>query len=188
MNNLDMMIEPNNNDNKKIRYKKASPRKIIRPSSPCDSYFLKYKNETTGTIIYNFIKDKFIFKPNKNYKGIEPFPITRLKNIEDITDDMWDEFIRIWISERTIQECRPEVNSILKELKLNHYNEWDICRKNLAMSIEDYFWITKDNSLDYKDFNIRYCALNGKEPKYKAPFPIEKYPNYLEKRKYINFY
>ncbi|EQK93401.1 hypothetical protein QEG_0555, partial [Clostridioides difficile CD127] len=51
----------------------------------------------------------------------------------------WDEFIRIWIEERVIQECRLEVNSILKKFKLGYYYVWNICRSNLAISIEDFF-------------------------------------------------
>ncbi|HBG0990529.1 TPA: hypothetical protein KPG15_003249, partial [Clostridioides difficile] len=51
----------------------------------------------------------------------------------------WDEFIRIWIEERVIQECRLEVNSILKKFKFRYYDAWNICRNNLAISIEDFF-------------------------------------------------
>ncbi|HBG5350128.1 TPA: hypothetical protein KQG32_003069 [Clostridioides difficile] len=146
-----------------------------------DLYFLKYKNDTAGILIYNIINDKFSFKKNKNYKGMNPFPITNI--FKNLDSDKWDEFIRIWIEERVIQECRPEVSSILKEFKLGYYDVWDICRSNLAMSVEDFFWITKDNTLRYEDFNIRYCTLNNITPVYKPPFPIVRYPSYFEREK-----
>ncbi|HBE9015934.1 TPA: hypothetical protein KM851_003710, partial [Clostridioides difficile] len=48
-----------------------------------DLYFLKYKNDTAGILIYNIINDKFSFKQNKNYKGMNPFPITNIfKNLD----------------------------------------------------------------------------------------------------------
>ncbi|MCP8339904.1 hypothetical protein NMG03_12440, partial [Clostridioides difficile] len=71
------------------------------------------------------------------HKGINPFPITNI--LKNLDSNKWDEFIRIWIEERVIQECRLEVNSILKKFKFGHYDVWNICRSNLAISIEDFF-------------------------------------------------
>lgn len=144
-----------------------------------DMYYLMYKNSVAGILSYDFISDKFSFESDKNYKEMVPFPVVLIYSDEQLKDK-WDSIIRNWIDDRVIQKNRPETKDILKHLGLSYYNQWDICRKNLAMSVEDFFWISKSKELDYKSINVRYNLLNGTEATLQAPFPIIHYPNKID--------
>lgn len=144
-----------------------------------DMYYLMYKNSVAGILSYDFISDKFSFESNKDYKEMVPFPIVLIYSDEQLKDK-WDSIIRNWIEDRVIQKNRPETKDILKHLGLSHYNQWDICRKNLAISVEDFFWISKSTELKYEDVSVRYNLLNGTEALYQAPFPMVTYPNKID--------
>lgn len=144
-----------------------------------DKYTMMYKNKIVGTLAYDYINHKFSFDFNKDYDDTPPYPLVRWG--ESIKDKQVEEKDIIdWLTDRVIQECRPEVKDILKKLNLYDYDVWDIVRRNLGMSGDDYFWITKDTSLDYKTFNTRYIFYNDIVPKLKPPFPMMKYPKYFE--------
>lgn len=140
-----------------------------------DSYYLKYKDSETGILEYDILNDKYSFVANNEYDGMPPFPIIMINR--EIDDIQWDFVIRNWIDDRVIQENRPEVKEILKYLNLCYYDKWDICRRNLARSVEDHFWITKDNNIDYRNVSFRYSLLEGSDSEYQAPFSMISYPS-----------
>lgn len=144
-----------------------------------DKYYLMCKDKLTGILSYDFSKDKFSFEEDSEYKGMHPFPAIKFGEVKDKSNP-WDELIKDWVDDRVIQENRPDCRDVLEYFNLSYYNKWDICRKNSGMSIDDYFWLTKDLSIDYEDINIRYCAINCIKPKYLAPFPIIKYPSLID--------
>lgn len=140
---------------------------------------MMYKDKIVGILAYDYINQKFSFEFDKGYDDTPPYPLVRWG--ESMTGKKVEEKDIIdWLSDRVIQECRPEVKDILKKLNLYDYDVWDIVRRNYGMSGDDYFWITKDISLDYKTFNTRYCFYNDIKPTIAPPFNMIKYPKYFE--------
>lgn len=144
-----------------------------------DEYTMMYKNKVVGILAYDYVNHKFSFEFKKEYNDTPPYPLVRwgecMSNKIVVEKDIID-----WLSDRVIQECRPEVKDILSKLNLYEYDIWDIARRNYGMSGDDYFWLNKDTSLDYRTFNTRYCFYNDITPTKVPPFLIMKYPKYFE--------
>lgn len=145
-----------------------------------DVYTLMYKDKIVGELCYDYVYQKFSFTFNEDYDDLPPYPLVRWG--ESMKDKVVSEqAILDWLEDRVIMKCRPEVKEILEWLKLYEYDVWDIARRNSGMSVDDFFWLTKDTTLDYKTFNTRYCRKNGIDPVLLPPFPIMKYPTYFER-------
>lgn len=55
---------------------------------------------------------------------------------------------------------RDAVDHLLDKMGLSIYNPWLILKKNMAMSLEDYWWM-RANDEKYEEFHIRYLIENN---------------------------
>lgn len=125
-----------------------------------ENYTLMYKNIEVGNISYNQDKDEFSFKLNEEIKDTKYLPPI----LYDYTNLSLDykpthENILWWIEDRIMPPERDAIDHILDKMGLSIYNPWTILKENKGMSLEDYWWIRKDNE-KYEQCHIRYLLEN----------------------------
>lgn len=125
-----------------------------------ENYTLMYKNIEVGNISYNQDKDEFSFKLNEEIKDTKYLPPI----LYDYTNLSLDykpthENILLWIEDRIMPPERDAIDHILDKMGLSIYNPWTILKENKGMTLEDYWWIRKDNE-KYEQCYIRYLLEN----------------------------
>ncbi|WP_270942797.1 hypothetical protein [Romboutsia lituseburensis] len=125
-----------------------------------ENYTLMYKNIEVGNISYNQDKDEFSFKLNEEIKDTKYLPPI----LYDYTNLSLDykpthENILLWIEDRIMPPERDAIDHILDKMGLSIYNPWTILKENKGMTLEDYWWIRKDNE-KYEQCHIRYLLEN----------------------------
>ncbi|CEH33405.1 hypothetical protein [Romboutsia lituseburensis] len=125
-----------------------------------ENYTLMYKNIEVGNISYNQDKDQFSFKLNEEIKDTKYLPPI----LYDYTNLSLDykpthENILWWIEDRIMPPERDAIDHILDKMGLSIYNPWTILKENKGMTLEDYWWIRKDNE-KYEQCHIRYLLEN----------------------------
>lgn len=125
-----------------------------------ENYTLMYKNIEVGNISYNQDKDEFSFKLNEEIKDTKYLPPI----LYDYTNLSLDykpthENILLWIEDRIMPPERDAIDHILDKMGLSIYNPWTIVKENKGMTLEDYWWIRKDNE-KYEQCHIRYLLEN----------------------------
>lgn len=125
-----------------------------------ENYTLMYKNIEVGNISYNQDKDEFSFKLNEEIKDTKYLPPI----LYDYTNLSLDykpthENILWWIEDRIMPPERDAIDHILDKMGLSIYNPWTIVKENKGMTLEDYWWIRKDNE-KYEQCHIRYLLEN----------------------------
>lgn len=125
-----------------------------------ENYTLMYKNIEVGNISYNQDKDEFSFKLNEEIKDTKYLPPI----LYDYTNLSLDykpthENILWWIEDRIMPPERDAIDHILDKMGLSIYNPWTILKENKGMTLEDYWWIRKDNE-KYEQCHIRYLLEN----------------------------
>lgn len=125
-----------------------------------ENYTLMYKNIEVGNISYNQDKDEFSFKLNEEIKDTKYLPPI----LYDYTNLSLDykpthENILLWIEDRIMPPERDAIDHILDKMGLSIYNPWTILKENKGMTLEDYWWIRKDNE-EYEQCHIRYLLEN----------------------------
>lgn len=63
---------------------------------------------------------------------------------------------------------RDAVDHILDKMGLPLYNPWMICKANMGMSLEDYWWIRNGDEV-YEQCHIRYLIESGKKTYFGRP-------------------
>lgn len=125
-----------------------------------ENYTLMYKNIEVGNISYNQDKDEFSFELNEEIKDTKYLPPI----LYDYTNLSLDykpthENILLWIEDRIMPPERDAIDHILDKMGLSIYNPWTILKENKGMTLEDYWWIRKDNE-KYEQCHIRYLLEN----------------------------
>lgn len=125
-----------------------------------ENYTLMFKNIEVGIISYNQDKDEFSFRLNEDIKDTKYLPPI----LYDYTNLSLDykpthENILWWIEDRIMPPERDALNHILNKMGLSIYNPWTILKDNKGMTLEDYWWIRKDNE-KYEECHIRYLLEN----------------------------
>lgn len=125
-----------------------------------ENYTLMFKNIEVGIISYNQDKDEFSFTLNEDIKDTKYLPPI----LYDYTNLSLDykpthENILWWIEDRIMPPERDALNHILNKMGLSIYNPWTILKDNKGMTLEDYWWIRKDNE-KYEECHIRYLLEN----------------------------
>lgn len=125
-----------------------------------ENYTLMYKNIEVGNISYNQDKDEFSFKLNEEIKDTKYLPPI-LYDYTNLSLDYKPTHKNIlwWIEDRIMPPERDAIDHILDKMGLSIYNPWTILKENKGMTLEDYWWIRKDNE-KYEQCHIRYLLEN----------------------------
>lgn len=134
-----------------------------------ERFTLMHKNREVGTITYDTEKDLFSFELNKDINNVKFLPPI----LYDYTDLKLDykpshQNVLWWIEDRVMPQNRDGVDFLLDKIGLSFYDAWNICKKNMGMSMEDYWWLRKDNEI-YEEVHIRYLIESGKKTNWGRP-------------------
>lgn len=132
-----------------------------------ERYFLKEKEITLGEIVREDGRFSFlIHKPDPSDPSIDKstgyYPIwfypcefyllgRRNLNYKVSHEDIVDFF-----DNRAMDKNRVAIDEYLYSLGLTEWDGWEICKRTKAINFEDFYWITQDESEDYRNVLARY--------------------------------
>lgn len=127
-------------------------------------FYLRHKD----TIIGYFVEREDVeYKPIRStamtLKGGLGYPLglypldrhsKKLLPVIDYTPTRED--IELWLSERVFPPDREGAWYLLEQIGLSEYDRWEIAKKTMATSYNDYYWMSENPDDNYEDISPRF--------------------------------
>jgi len=147
-----------------------------------EKYYLRYKDTVIG--YFEEEKDTLDFTPTADSSLVPNdlgyplglFPaIEKRANLKPNKSHLVDRAdINRWLSDRVFPKDRQGAHTLLRGMKLNSYDMWEIAKKTKAISFNDFYWIS--DSLEDKYDSVHPRAKKKRSvlrPRKKTPVSRE---------------
>ena len=114
-----------------------------------ETYILRLENEDIAKIKYE--NGNLSFLEIYNFQKLPPFlmPQNSTKSL-----DILSKHLNAWFEYRKIENLRPNIDELLKKIKLDNLQMLSI--KSLALSLQDQYWLCPTNFLNLRFEDINY--------------------------------
>jgi hypothetical protein len=136
-----------------------------------DKHILMCKDTPVGDLKYDTNTKKFSFSKYDDITHRKYLPLGMYSYVNwNVEYKPTHDDIVFWLEDRVVPKERANIDEILKVMGLIDYDFWE-----LAMCLEDYFWLSKGEK--YEDVHLRYLAEHNRINETPIPFKVVDYPS-----------